>query len=172
MSAMVDAFIAYRILNMLTTPFNKTDAYRLGIIDAHGNLRKKESQLTGQERDAYTLLTRMVFKLKKIIDRTPDSKNFSSLAAATAVIKDSLEHGEESDTLEEEFYILEEENKYRYANVKSFAQLVAEEGVAANSVASGNIQGIDTEPVVSKKRQAKLIRRNAKVAPLKPFQSK
>jgi hypothetical protein len=171
MSGMIDTLIAYRILNMLTTPFNRTDAYRLGIIDAKGNLKKHENRLTSQERGAYTLLHRLVFRLKKILDRSPHSQSFSSLAAATSVIKDSLEHGE-SDTLEEEFLVLETANKYVYGDTKTFSYFISEDGgavAAANSIGNGNVQGLDTEPVISKKRQVKLIKRNSRTAGLRPF---
>ena len=33
MSRVIDALIAYRLVKLLVTPFNKTDAYKLGIID-------------------------------------------------------------------------------------------------------------------------------------------
>ena len=45
MGRFVDSIIAYRILRMLTTPFNETDAYRLGIIDDKGKELKKMGSL-------------------------------------------------------------------------------------------------------------------------------
>ena len=38
MSRIVDNLVAYRILSMLVTPFDETEAYKLGIIDAHGKI--------------------------------------------------------------------------------------------------------------------------------------
>ena len=38
MSRVIDALIAYRILKLLVTPFNKTKAYALGIIDEKGKV--------------------------------------------------------------------------------------------------------------------------------------
>ena len=61
MGRLVDSVIAYRILRMLTIPFEETDAYKLGIIDVKGKELKRMSQLhTADERDAYTILHRMV----------------------------------------------------------------------------------------------------------------
>ena len=37
MGRAIDLFVTYRFLKLLTTPFNKTDAFKLGIIDAEGN---------------------------------------------------------------------------------------------------------------------------------------
>ena len=64
MGRFVDSIIAYRILKMLTTPFEKTTAYNFGIIDARGNELKRMSDLhTTQERDAYTILDRMIYRI-------------------------------------------------------------------------------------------------------------
>ena len=40
MSAL-DIFVAYKFIKILTTPFKKTDAYKLGIIDDEGKVLKK-----------------------------------------------------------------------------------------------------------------------------------
>ena len=67
MSRIIDALIAYRILKLLVTPFNKTKAFKLGIIDDKGKVLIKSKQIVNQEqRKAYTLLIRFVFNLKKL----------------------------------------------------------------------------------------------------------
>ena len=92
MSRFLDTLITYRILRMLTTPFDQSDAYRLGIIDAKGNVLKKESEInTEEEQNAYTLLNRMVFRLKKILEKVPvANKQFLSFAAAVALVKEKI----------------------------------------------------------------------------------
>ena len=92
MGKFVDSIIAYRILKLLVTPFDQTDAYKLGIIDAKGKELKRMQELNSvNERDAYTLLHRLVFRLKKIIEKVPiDNKKLLSLAAAYALIKENL----------------------------------------------------------------------------------
>ena len=42
MGRFVDSIITYRILHKLVTPFDQTDAYKLGIIDQYGNPLKKD----------------------------------------------------------------------------------------------------------------------------------
>ena len=37
MGRAIDLFVTYRFIKLLVTPFEKTDAYRLGIIDKKGN---------------------------------------------------------------------------------------------------------------------------------------
>ena len=55
MGKFVDSIIAYRILKLLVTPFDQTDAYKLGIIDAKGKeLKRMQSLNSVNERDAYT----------------------------------------------------------------------------------------------------------------------
>ena len=75
MSRIVDNMIAYRIVRMLVTDFPQTDAFRLGIIDAHGNAIKRSSMLnTDQEKNSYTYLHRLVFNMKKLINRLGGEK--------------------------------------------------------------------------------------------------
>ena len=72
MGKFVDSVIAFRILHMLVTPFENTEAFRLGIIDKKGNELKKMRELnTVEERDAYTLLHRLVYRMKRIINKVP-----------------------------------------------------------------------------------------------------
>ena len=90
MSQLIDNIIAYRVLRMLITPFQDTEAYKLGIIDVHGkNLRKVSSLHTSQEKDAYNYLTRLVFNMKKIINRLPGGESkIKNLVAALWLIKE------------------------------------------------------------------------------------
>ena len=105
MGKFVDSIIAYRILKLLVTPFDQTDAYKLGIIDAKGKELKRMQELNSvNERDAYTLLHRLVFRLKKIIEKVPiDNKKLLSLAAAYALIKENLDQNNEPIDLETQY---------------------------------------------------------------------
>jgi len=65
MPRIVDNLIVFRILRLLTIPFNKQKAFELGIIDEKGN-RNKDVELDSTEmKNAYTYLHRLVFNLKK-----------------------------------------------------------------------------------------------------------
>lgn len=179
MSRFVDSLITYRILRMLTQPFVETDAYRLGIIDAHGNVIKRVRDLSTQdELNAYSLLHRMVFKLKRIIEKVPfENKRFLSFAAALALIKENVEY--DDDILEELFYMtMEQEDVKQLAEdleenkIVSFKEFMIEMGVAGGGVAGIGIANPNipnqAEPGVSKKAQKKwrkknkIVRRNAK----------
>ena len=61
-----NAFVAYKFIKILSTPFNQTDAYKLGIIDDKGKILKKMKNLkTGEEKKAYTIFHRLIWNLKK-----------------------------------------------------------------------------------------------------------
>ena len=48
MGRAVDLFVTYRFIKLLTTPFEKTEAFKLGIIDKDGNRIKKKNQQNQQ----------------------------------------------------------------------------------------------------------------------------
>jgi len=98
MSRVVDNLVAYRILSLLVKPFKDTEAYKLGIVDDKGKILKKASQLkTAQEKDAYNYLTRLVFNLKRIINKLPGGESkLRNIVAAFWLIKESYETGNRS----------------------------------------------------------------------------
>jgi hypothetical protein len=59
MGRAIDLLITYRLIKLLTTPFEQQDAFKLGIIDKDGKvLRKAKALKTSEEKDSYTLLHR------------------------------------------------------------------------------------------------------------------
>ena len=120
-STAIDAFITFRFLKLLVTPFNKTEAFKLGIIDARGKVLRKYRTLERiEERQAYTILHRLVFNVKKLIEKVPGGKSrLASYAAALFLIKEHVNEYHDSDgkLIEKEFYkylkdndLLEEED--------------------------------------------------------------
>ena len=72
MSRAVDLFVTYRFLKLLVTPWQKQEAYRLGIIDNKGKALKKARELeTEEERSSFSLLHRLVFNVKRIFGKVP-----------------------------------------------------------------------------------------------------
>ena len=101
MGRVIDALIAYRLLKLLVTPFKKTKAYQLGIIDDKGKVLIKAKEFTKSfpagKRDnakkAYTLLIRFVFNLKRLLSKVGVRGPLGSAAAAAlAFFKE--QHGE------------------------------------------------------------------------------
>ena len=101
MGRVIDALIAYRVLKLLVTPFNKTKAFKFGIIDDKGKvliksknfLKTFSSQELPKARKSYTLLIRFVFNLKRLLGKVGIRGPITtSAAAAIAFFKE--ENGE------------------------------------------------------------------------------
>jgi hypothetical protein len=182
MGKFVDSVIAYRILHMLVTPFANTEAFRLGIVDARGKELKHMRDLnTVEERDAYTLLHRLVFRLKRIVEKMPiENKKIASLAAAYALVREDLDRGKESINLEEKFInmldsdLTEEirivNEAFDKSKILTFKQF-SEEGEGApanNAAATAGVAGLDKNPPVSKKAQRKWTTANSMFTRGKP----
>jgi len=126
MSRFVDAIITYRILKKLVTPFTETDAFKLGIIDAKGHILKKFGDLnSSNERDAYTLLDRLVWRVKRIIERNPfENKKLANFVAALALIKEhhDADHDPAASEFELKFHTLSESTdlSLEYQQVENF----------------------------------------------------
>ena len=117
MGRAIDSLIVFRFLKLLVTPFKDTKAYELGIIDERGkNLRKARKLNTEEERESYTILHRLVFNIKKLIEKVPGGKTkLGSYAAALFLIKEHTKDKiEDWDMLEKEFY------KYIKDNVEPY----------------------------------------------------
>lgn len=91
MSYVLDNLIAYRLLTMLTKPFPETDAYKLGIIDKDGkNLIRAKDFKTPEQRGAYTYLHRLVFNIKKLLNKLPGGESqLKNLVAAFFLVKEA-----------------------------------------------------------------------------------
>ena len=88
LSKAADYYLTYRFIKTLVTPFAKTQAYEMGIIDDKGNILKKMKDLeTKEEKKAYGYFERMVWNLKKIIDKIPLlGSSFKNVATASFLL--------------------------------------------------------------------------------------
>ena len=67
-----DLYFVFRFLRLLTMKYEKTDAYKYGIIDKKGKPLKRSSELESvDEKAAYTMLHRLVFKVRRLIEKVP-----------------------------------------------------------------------------------------------------
>lgn len=120
MGRAVDLFVTYRFIKLLTTPFEKTEAFKLGIIDKDGNRIKKEKSTkpavelaTSEQKAAYTILHKLVFNIKKIFSKVPGLRTkVGTYAAALFLLKDTFKESvSDPDLFEKEFIkYLKEEN--------------------------------------------------------------
>ena len=119
MGRAIDLFVTYRFLKLLTTPFEKQDAFKFGIIDKNGNRIKKQNstkpavELTTTElKNSYTILHKLVFNIKKIFAKVPGLRTkLGTYAAALFLLKDTFrESVNDPDIFEKEFMKFLKEN--------------------------------------------------------------
>ena len=112
MGRAIDLFVTYRFLKLLTTPFEKTDAYKLGIIDKDGNRIRQEKSTkpavalaTSELKNAYTILHKLVFNIKKLFAKVPGLRTkVGTYAAALFLLKDTFKESvDDPDMFEKEF---------------------------------------------------------------------
>ena len=123
MGRAIDLFVTYRFIKLLVTPFEKTEAYKLGIIDKDGNRvmpppkagvrqTKPEPLRTIEEKNAYTVLHKLVFNIKKLFQKVPGLRTrLGTYAAALFLLKDTFKESvDDPDMFEKEFmkYLKEE----------------------------------------------------------------
>ena len=60
-----DLVYTFRFLKLLVTPFEKTKAFEMGLIDKDG--KKLRNPTDGKEKSVYTYFHRLVYNIKKLI---------------------------------------------------------------------------------------------------------
>jgi hypothetical protein len=161
----VDLFLVFSFIRKLVSPFEKWEAYKLGIIDENGNIliRRKDFTLNAQKA-AFGIFDQMILNLKKLLGKLPGGQTkLASYAAALWLIR-------EQQRIEATNYLTEEsvEEDLEVALERFLSEnetLIAEaarreiDEEPANAVGGGNIAGLgigpDGEPGVSKKNQKK-----------------
>jgi len=111
MGRAIDLFVTYRFIKLLVTPFEKTDAYKMGIIDENG-YRTDKKLYKQSEQNAYTVLHKLVFNIKRIFQKVPGLRTrLGTYAAALFLLKDTFkEHVEDPQVFEKEFLNYLKEN--------------------------------------------------------------
>ena len=97
---LADTYIAYKFIRMLSTPFNKMDAFKLGIIDAKGNrIRTDEADAAAKNAGLkYTNLHKIVINLKRLLAKIPLGKTrIAGFAAALYFLKEEADRMGVSD---------------------------------------------------------------------------
>ena len=130
MGRAIDLFVTYRFIKLLVTPFKDTDAYKLGIIDENGNRvippkpkvgvwnKTPKPLRTSEEKNAYTVLHKLVFNIKKIFAKVPGLRTkLGTYAAALFLLKDTFKESvDDPDIFEKEFMKYLKEQGYEIDN--------------------------------------------------------
>jgi hypothetical protein len=143
MARIIDLYLVYQFIARLITPFDQWDAFRLGIIDKDGKVKKKRATLTSdEEKKAWGHFDILAANVKKLINKLPggDSK-LVSYAAAGLLLKEQAKL-ESMDEDEIELFIHEE---------------------LANVVGNGKVAGLGVgsqgEPPGKLKQKTQILRR-------------
>ena len=118
MGSAIDLFVTYRFLKILVTPFEKQEAYKLGIIDKDGNrtlvpgtTNKPTILNTSKEKNSYTVLHKLVFNIKKLFAKIPGLRTkLGTYAAALFLLKDTFKEDVDPQMWEKQFMKYIKEN--------------------------------------------------------------
>lgn len=84
-----DLVYTFRFLKLLVTPFEKTNAYKFGIIDKDGKRNKAVKLDTSEKKATYTPFNRIVYNIKKLLAKAPGgSSRLATYASALYLIKE------------------------------------------------------------------------------------
>lgn len=161
----LDTAIALRIIYLLVTPIEKTDAFKLGLIDQDGKTIKKAT--TKEEKNSTSMLHRLVWNLKRLISMVPGgSTKIGSLTAAYLLMKEAYENDWSEEHLNEHavlnFYLLSENTDHDETIDRLLEQLAElEEDAPANAAGampdSGGVAKDDPKLFLAKRKKFKAI---------------
>ena len=126
MANVADTYMIYQVLKRLTTPFDETKAFELGIIDKNGKLIRKPK--TQEDKKAYNYFDRFIFNLKRLLHKVGLKSKFATYAAALFLLKENRNGYMPTDT--EMLHGVLEEEKYLKENVDLTLDMMREDAPA------------------------------------------
>ncbi len=150
----VDLFLIYSFIKRLTTPWDKTEAFELGLIDSNGKKIKKAK--TQEEKKVMGFFDRLVFNLKRLLEKIPGGRSrIATYAAALLLIREQEEMSLNPDNIDEISETFEANMQFLRESGGKDLKMIREE--IANIVGSGNVAGVapGEDPPVGRKRKKK-----------------
>ena len=138
-SSAVDMFVVYQFIRRLSTPFNKWEGFKSGVIDAKGNIKVKPKDRTPAQNRSFKVFDVMVLKLKRLLEKVPFGRSrLASYAAALYLIKEDWDTRTEDQILNESSDAFTDYIRiYRLDNYKR-----ALEEMPTNAAGSGAVAGM------------------------------
>jgi len=133
MTSAVDLYVLYKFIKAISTPFDETKAFELGIINEKGKLLKKPR--TKAEKDAYDHFDRFTFNIKRILQRVGLDKTYATYAGALLLMKEGAEGVKMTDFEIEEALV--ENYKYLRENTDKSYNLLQDEMTATGAAVAG-----------------------------------
>lgn len=167
----VDLFLVYSFIRRLVTPFDKWDAYKLGIIDDEGNILIRRKDFTKKaQRQAFGIFDKLILNIKKLLAKLPGgSTRLGTYAAALWLIKEESRMVQ-AEMINENF----DSDSYIEQRLKAFVEEYevileakdVEEDAPTVNVGGGAIAGLgvgpDGEPGLTPAQQKKYKKKNFK----------
>ena len=130
---MLNTYYAYRFIRLLTQDWRQTDAYKLGIIDGDGELKRKPN--SKREKKAYSLFHRLTWNLRRLFQKVPLGRaTISRYASALYLLKEHCESNlagfNDFSTIEELFIneVLDEDLRNYVTSLSENRQPILEKG--------------------------------------------
>jgi hypothetical protein len=160
MNKTMDLILIYQFMKRLTTPFDKTEAFKLGIIDKNGKRTDKKIE-TKEEEKAYGYFDRLTINIKRLLEQLPGGKSkLASYAAALFLIRESANPKEHYTQQELAEGLMENMDNLEESTGKTLEQLM--EDAPATSTAGVVGTGDDVanwKPDARKKEMKAFLRR-------------
>lgn len=164
-----DLLLAYNFIKRLVTPFDETDAFKLGVIDERG--KKIKNPENAKEELAFSTFNRLIFNIKKIVERLPGGKSkLASYGAALFLIKESA-NPKDHYTDEEIMQALEENMDYLAKHDKKTLKSLLEDAPATSTA---GVAGTGDDPTVvidpkKKKKKEVMIDRDGRKKEMRSY---
>lgn len=89
MVKVIDTFVLYKILRRLSTPIENWEAFKVGLIDKHGNFLVAKKDRNEKQANALSYFDILILNLKKVIAKAPYGESrLVSLAAAMYFLRE------------------------------------------------------------------------------------
>ena len=141
-SQAIDLYMLYQIIKRISTPFENTDAFKLGLIDKNGKSLKKAA--SPEEKKAMTYFDRFVFNIKRALSKVGLDTKAGTYAGALFLLKES-----DQQSLPTEHQIIQgvvEMHTYLYENTNSSYKDKFSEEAPANATGPA-VAGTGDDPV-------------------------
>ena len=150
--SLVDVVIAYTFIKDLSTPFDKTKAFKLGIIDEKGKILRKRSSLPSNEKSAYpSILTTLAWNIKRILSKVGIGKStVASFASALYLLKEQLKRDNIQGAFPEKDLIEMLENTIYKSNRETLINEAFESVIFPSTLEKGQYKVLDESVVVSR----------------------
>lgn len=133
----LDLFMIYQFLRRLVQPFNKWDAFKLGVIDKDGKVILDKKNRDKKQKDSWGYYDRLLANLKKLLAKIPGGRSrLASFAAALLLLREQNLDPDDTEYLAEclDHYMVEAK------------QLLTEDMGVTNVVGGGKIAGLGVGP--------------------------